>query len=84
MSSESPAPAATAAEPVSGRARLARFIEANTTQVRFAKQIECSESHLSLILSGYRGVSMKLAKRIAEATAGAVPMDTLVGNGGEP
>ena len=67
-----------AATAEAGLQRLAEFIAAHSSQVEFAKQVGCSESHLSLVLNGARGLSLKLAKRIADATHGAVSMDALV------
>jgi DNA-binding transcriptional regulator YdaS (Cro superfamily) len=61
-----------------GRQILAEFIAANGTQSQFARDVDCSESHLSLVLKGDRGVSLKLARRISRATGGAVPAETLV------
>lgn len=61
-----------------GRQLLGEFIAARTSQAQFARDVGCSDSHLSLILKGERGVSLRLAKRISEATDGAVPMDALV------
>lgn len=42
------------------------------SQAKLADKCECSESHLSLVLAGQRGVSMKLAKRLSDATDGVV------------
>ena len=64
-------------EPVDGRKLLAEFIRPRMTQAQFAKDVGCSESHLSLVLKGERGVSLGLAKRISEATAGAIPVEAL-------
>lgn len=60
-----------------GRALLAQFIRQRTTQAKFARDIGCSESHLSLVLSGSRGVSFGLAKRISKATGGEIPVFVL-------
>jgi DNA-binding transcriptional regulator YdaS (Cro superfamily) len=38
----------------------------------FARKVEVSESHLSLILSRKRGASLNLARRIERATNGKV------------
>lgn len=54
---------------------LADFIKGRTTQAEFARQVRCSQAHLSLILKGDRGPSINLAKRIREATGGAVPAE---------
>jgi hypothetical protein len=57
---------------------LALFIERRgMTQRKFAAQIGCKESHLSLILKGKRGVSFKLAKHISNATGGEIPIESL-------
>lgn len=61
-----------------GRQLLSEYIAAHTTQAAFAKVVNCSPSHLNLVLKGERGVSLLLAKRISEATAGAVPMEAMV------
>lgn len=61
-----------------GRELLAKWLEGRTSQARFAAMLGCSEPHLSLVLARKRGVSLKLAKRISDATDGAVPMATLV------
>lgn len=45
------------------------------TQARFAAESGCSEPHLSLILKGERGVSMKLAKKFSDATGGEVRIE---------
>lgn len=45
------------------------------SQAQLARDVKCSESHLSLVLARKRGVSAKLAKRISEATG--VPMREL-------
>lgn len=60
-----------------GRTLLADYIRTETTQAEFARAIECSPSHLSLILKGERGVSFGLAKRISAATGGRVPVELL-------
>jgi transcriptional regulator with XRE-family HTH domain len=52
---------------------LTDWIEANTTQAQFARDAKCSESHLSLILKGKRGVSLPLAQRLSDATGGNIP-----------
>lgn len=63
----------------SGLKLLAAFIEQRSTQAQFAKAVSCSASHLSLVLKGKRGVSLGLAKRIADETCGFVPMESLAG-----
>ncbi len=61
-----------------GRQLLSDFIAANTSQAQFARDVGCSDSHLSLVIKGERGVSLGLAKRISEATRGVVPIEALV------
>lgn len=58
----------------SGRKQLATFI-GEMTQAEFARRIQCSESHLSLILSGERGMSFRLAKRVSQETG--IPIEDL-------
>lgn len=58
-----------------GRTMLAEFIRARTTQAKFADQVKCSESHLSLVLKGERGMSLGLAKRISAAAG--IPIEAL-------
>jgi transcriptional regulator with XRE-family HTH domain len=45
------------------------------SQAKLAAESDCSEPHLSLILKGERGVSMKLAKRLSDATGGEVRIE---------
>jgi len=56
---------------------LAAWIESRSdiSQAQFAANCDCSEGHLSLILAGKRGVSMKLARRFSDATGGEVKID---------
>lgn len=56
---------------------LKAWIDENTTQVRFAREVACSEAHLSDILNGKKGVSLDLAVRISRATGGLVTVDAL-------
>jgi transcriptional regulator with XRE-family HTH domain len=49
-----------------GRHQLSSYIAGNTSQAQFAREVACSQSHLSLFLKGKRGVSVPLAKRISE------------------
>jgi len=61
-----------------GIARLAGYIaREKASQAEFAREVGCSEPHLSLVLKGERGVSLKLAKRISQATGGEVPVEDL-------
>lgn len=57
-----------------GRTLLAEFL-AGKKQAEFARKVECSESHLSLILNGHRGMSFSLAKRISAETG--IPIERL-------
>jgi DNA-binding transcriptional regulator YdaS (Cro superfamily) len=52
-----------------------KFIAARTTQSKMAKLLGCSEGYVSLLISGARRPSLRIAQRIASATNGAVPMD---------
>lgn len=62
-----------------GRHAIASFIDAQkASQAEFARDVGCSESHLSLFLKGKRGISVPLAKRMSAATDGAVPVTELV------
>lgn len=48
------------------REALADHIARNeASQAQFARDVGCSESHLSLILAGKRGLSVPLASRIS-------------------
>lgn len=49
-------------------ALLNRFAERRGAQREFAREIGCSESHLSLVLKDGRSVSYRLAKKISDAT----------------
>jgi transcriptional regulator with XRE-family HTH domain len=53
--------------PPDGRARLVKYLDGKK-QADFAREVQCSESHLSLILRGERGMSFALAKRISAAS----------------
>jgi transcriptional regulator with XRE-family HTH domain len=62
-----------------GKGLLAAFLARDQrSQAQFARDVGCSEGHLSLVLKGERGLSVRLAKRISEATDGAVPVRALV------
>jgi transcriptional regulator with XRE-family HTH domain len=61
-----------------GRRLLQKFIREHTTQVDFARAVKCSQTHLTLVLQGKRGVSVPLAKRMSAATGGTVPLKALV------
>ena len=45
------------------------------SQAQLARDVECSESHLSLVLARKRGLSAALAKRLSNVTG--VPMREL-------
>lgn len=60
-----------------GIQKLADFITHKTaSQAQFARDVGCSEPHLSLILAGKRGLSVPLAKRMSVASG--VPVRDLV------
>lgn len=48
------------------------------SKAQFCRDSGICESHLSLFLRGKRGVSFRMAKRISDATNGAIPIETLV------
>ena len=56
---------------------LAAWIDSQEeiSQAQFAKMSGCSEGHLSQIIAGKRGVSLKTARKISDATGGAVKVD---------
>lgn len=57
--------------------RLADFISRETaSQAQFARNVRCSEPHLSLILARKRGLSVPLAKRMSDASG--IPVRDLV------
>lgn len=60
------------------RQLLAKWIAENTTQAQFARDVGCSESHLSLVLSKDRGWSLPMARKMSKATGGAVPFEAFV------
>lgn len=49
---------------------LIDWIDARMSRSEFARQVETSEGHLSLVLQRKRGLSLDLAVRIENATAG--------------
>ncbi len=53
-------------------ALLASFAAERGAQVKFAREVQCSESHLSLVLNGKRGLSYPLAHRINAKTGIAI------------
>ena len=59
---------------------LAAWIEKrpDVSQAKLAADADCSEPHLSLVLQRKRGVSMKLARRLSNATGGAVKVEDFV------
>ena len=59
-----------------GRQALRGYIAAATSQAQFARDVKCSEGHLSLILAGKRNASIPLANRIG--LAAGIPPRTLI------
>jgi len=55
---------------------MANFAAERGAQVKFAREVQCSESHLSLILNGKRGLSYPLAERIHAKTG--IPVKDLM------
>ena len=51
-----------------GRTQLKQHLEGHGAQAALARSLECSEPHLSLIISGGRNASPRLAKRLEKAT----------------
>lgn len=59
------------------RARLAKqFAAERGAQTKMAREVNCSESHLSLVLRGKRNVSYGLAQRIHDKTG--IPVEDLM------
>lgn len=52
------------------------FASERGAQVKFAREVQCSESHLSLVLNGKRGLSYPLATRIHAKTG--IPVEELM------
>ena len=57
---------------------LKTWIEANTTQAKFARECSISEGYLSDILAGRKAPTLKVAARLSRATSGDVPLDAFV------
>jgi antitoxin component HigA of HigAB toxin-antitoxin module len=55
---------------------LSKFASERGAQMKFAREVQCSESHLSLVLNGKRGLSYPLATRIQGKTG--IPVDELM------
>lgn len=58
--------------------RLASWIDANTSQAQFSRELAISESHLSNLLKGNKRASLDLVERIVKLTAGAVTANDLL------
>jgi hypothetical protein len=58
------------------RTTLAANLAARGARAKFAREIECSESHLSLVLKGDRGLSWAMAKKVSDRTG--IAMDDLM------
>lgn len=61
-----------------GRQQLADLIVGNGRQAQLAREVGCSESHLSLLLQGKRWASPALAKKLSQAIDGKIPARALV------
>lgn len=59
----------------SQRHPLKAWIDQNSKQVTFAREVGCTEQHLSQILNGKKYASLNLAIRMSRATGGAVPIE---------
>lgn len=55
---------------------LSGFASERGAQMKFAREVQCSESHLSLVLNGKRGLSYPLAQRIHGKTG--IPVEELM------
>lgn len=53
------------------------WIEKHTSQAKFAREVEISESHLSDILGRKKSPSLDLAARMSKATGRAVSVDRI-------
>lgn len=60
------------------REALAAWIDKHTTRAEFASAVSISESQLSLIISGKRGVSFETADRISKYTKGKISLLALL------
>ena len=62
---------------MSAKHPIAVWIESHEeiSQAEFARMSGCDEGHLSQILAGKRGVSLKTAKLLSDATGGDVKVD---------
>ena len=56
------------------------LIEENLSERAFASLVKISHVHLNHVISGTRGASSKLMKRIKEATNGRVTYEDLIEN----
>jgi plasmid maintenance system antidote protein VapI len=56
---------------------LKTWIDRNTSQAQFARDVGCSESHISDVLKGKKRVSLDLAIKMSEATGRAVSVDAI-------
>jgi hypothetical protein len=54
------------------------WIEANSTQAKFAGAVPCSQGHLSDVLSGKKSPSGPLTRKLSQATGGAVSIAAIV------
>jgi DNA-binding transcriptional regulator YdaS (Cro superfamily) len=57
---------------------LAAWIDARMSRAAFARLVGMSPSHLSLVISGGRGVSLRQAVAIESATEGAITTAALL------
>lgn len=54
------------------------WIEANTTQAQLARELGCSESHLSDVINRKKDPSLEFAARLSRATGGAILIEAFV------
>lgn len=58
--------------------KLASWIEANTSQAQFSRDLGIAESHLSNLLAGRKRASLDLIERIVRLTGGGVSANDLL------
>lgn len=56
---------------------LLTWIEENTTQAQFARDVEISEAHLCDILAGRKSPSLDLAVKMSKATGSVVSVEAI-------
>lgn len=54
------------------------WIDANSSQAKLARELGCSESHLSDVINGKKEPSLKFAARLSAITGGVVPIEAFL------